>query len=293
MGASRRRDGSYAGGHIVLAENSEIPDWSDEQFYGTEHNPGKDWRLAEFVLQGQAMGFHEYVRKRLARAGFKYDPLAETRAMVRSLCNDLKYRVDAVEFAIKAGIHLRAQPNRLPSNIYGTVGLWEIYSTPSRDARLKTAFKELRDEVARFLVLAAEGGKSLAYVGDDLRRDLHQAYARETLACAITYVRSDGSKAVLSFDEIARRLFRLSFDPYHCVERRWGADEGPELSTCSDGHKKQLWYEAEQRLRIQLNRTHDVLMGFSLVDLKRKVAGSGIDAPANIDVWRVLRNPKP
>ncbi|MEZ5909105.1 MAG: hypothetical protein R3D31_09940 [Hyphomicrobiaceae bacterium] len=71
--------------------------------------------------------------------------------MMRTLCSDLKYRVDAVDLAIQAKIHLRPQPERLPNNIYGTEGDWEIYSTPSRDARLKTAFKELRDEVARFL----------------------------------------------------------------------------------------------------------------------------------------------
>lgn len=292
IGASKQPDGSYAGGRIVLAANNEIADWSDEQFYGTEAHRRKSWRAARFVHDGQVMGFHEYVRKRLARAGFKYDPLAETRAMVRTLCDDLKYRVDAVDFAVGAGVHLRPQPERLPSNIYGAVGDWEVYSTPSRDARLKTAFKELRDEIAWFLALAAQGGKALAYAGDDLRRDLRRVYSKQTRACTVAYQRSDGSKTTLPFDEITRRLFRLSFDPYHCVERRWGADKALELSTCSDGRQKQLWYAAEQRLRNQLERTYDVLMGFSLADLNRRVPGSGIDAPPSINVSKLLSGPR-
>jgi hypothetical protein len=291
VGATKQPDGRYVGGHIVLDEDDKIPDWSDEQFYGTETNPRKAWRAAKFVFKGQALGFHDFVRKRLAKAGFKYDPILETRTMVRSLCNDLKYRVDAVDLAIRAGIHLRPQPDRLPSNIYGADGDWEFYSTPSRDARLKTAFKELRDEIARFLDLEAQDGEDLAYSGENLRRDLRHIYSKETQACTITYQRSDGSKQTLSFEEIKERLFKLSFDPYHCVERRWGADQAEELAMCSDGRRKQLWYAAEQRLRNQLDRTYDVVMGFSLSELERKVPGSGVDARPDVDVWTLLRKP--
>lgn len=291
VGATQQPDGSYVGGHIVLEKDNKLADWSDEQFYGTAANPSKAWRLAKFIFKGQAVGFHEFVRKRLAREGFKYDPIIETRTMVRSLCNDLRYRVDAVNLAVQAGMHLRPQPDRLPSNIYGAVGDWEFYSTPSRDARLKTAFKELHDEIARFLHLEAQGGKDLAYAGQNLRRDLRRIYSKETQACTITYRRSDDSKQTLSFEEIARRLFKLSFDPYHCVERRWGADQVEELLTCPDDRRKQHWYVAEQRLRNQLDRTYDVVMGFSLGDLMRKVRGSGVDAPPDVDAWTVLRKP--
>jgi hypothetical protein len=213
--------------------------------------------------------------------------------MVRSLCEDLKYRVDAVDVAIKAGLHKRPQPDRLPTNIYGTDGDWETYSTPSRDARLKTAFKELRDEVARFLTLAAAGSDRLAYAGSDIRGDIRQVYAAETSACTIAYTRSDGSEKQLSFAEVERRLFALSFDPHHCVERRWGAHDAEELATCGDAADKRAWYEAEQRLRNQPDRTYDVRMGFSLADLKRGVAGTGIDRPPVIDVPALLAGDPP
>jgi hypothetical protein len=288
VGAVRGPDGSYRGGHIRPAPDKDIADWSDEQFFGTERPRPRLWSAGKFVLEGETLDYYDYVRRRLANAGFRYNPLEETRSMVRSLCEDLKYRVDAVDVAIKAGIHKRLQPDRLPNNIYGTDGDWETYSTPSRDARLKTAFKELRDEVARFLALSAAGSPRVAYAGSDLRSDIRQVYLQEAGACTITYVRSDGSERRLSFAEVMRRLFALSFDPHHCAERRWGAQEPDELATCPDSADKRAWYEAEQRLRNQPDRTYDARMGFSLAELRKGAPGSGIDQPPEIDVLTLL-----
>jgi hypothetical protein len=288
VGAAQRPDGSFAGGHIVLSPDKDIPDWSDEQFFGTERNRTKAWTTGKFVLEGETLDYYDYVRRRLATAGFRYDPLEETRTMVRSLCEDLKYRVDAVDVAIKAGIHKRPQPDKLPNNIYGTDGDWETYSTPSRDARLKTAFKELRDEVARFLALSAEGSKRLDYAGEDLRSDIRATYLGEAAGCTISYTRSDGSEKQLTFAEVAKRLFALSFDPHHCVERRWGAQDAQELSTCADGADKRAWYDAQQRLRNQPDRTYDARMGFSLAELRKAVPGNGIDVAPAIDVLTLL-----
>jgi len=293
VGGIQRPDGSYHGGRIVLSPDKQISDWSDEQFFGTEPNRPTTWSQGKFVLAGEKLEYYDYVRKRLANAGFKYDPLEEARSIVRALCEDIKYRVDAVDVAIKAGIHKRPQPDRLPSNIYGTDGDWETYSTPSRDARLKTAFKELRDEVARFLALGSAGTSQLAYAGEDLRGDLRQVYQQEIGACSITYARSDGSEKQLAFAEIGRRLFKLSFDPHHCTERRWGAEDAEELATCPDGADKRAWYEAQRRLRNQPDRTYDVRMGFGLADLKKAVAGSGIDQPPDIDVMALIDEAKP
>ena len=88
--------------------------------------------------------------------------------MVPSNCDDLHYRADAVDLAMAAGINRRPEPDRLPPNIYGTEGDWETYSTPSRDARLKTAFKELRDQTERFVKMYQAHDKKLVYQGNDL-----------------------------------------------------------------------------------------------------------------------------
>jgi hypothetical protein len=288
VGATQLADGSYRGGRIVLAHDRQLADWSDEQFFGTEANRPKAWQQGRFVHEGETLEYYEFVRKRLAAANFKYDPIEETRSMVRALCNDLKYRVDAVDAAIRARMHQRPQPERLPDNIYGTSGDWEVYSTPSRDARLRTAFKELRDEVARFLDLAAQGNKRLAYAGGDLAADLREVYSRDASACLFSYTRSNGAQQQLSLIDVTRRLPYLSFDPYHCVERRWGARDKSELATCTDGGDKADWYAAEQRLRNQIDRTYDVRMNFSLADLRRKAPGSGVDEPPHFDVLELL-----
>jgi hypothetical protein len=103
VGAVRGVDGSLSRGQIKLAADKDIADWSDEQFFGTEPNRPKVWSAGKFVLE--TVEYYDYVRRRLANAGFKYDPVEETRSIVRAPCEDLKYRVDAVDVVIKAGIH--------------------------------------------------------------------------------------------------------------------------------------------------------------------------------------------
>lgn len=287
-GATQLADGSYQGGSIILAADKDLGDWSAEQFFGTEPKRPKDWEKGRFVHEGEALEYYQFVRRRLAKGHFRYDPVEETRSMVRVLCEDLQYRVHAVDAAIAARMHLRPQPSRLPDNIYGTSGDWEVHSTPSRDARLKTAFKELRDEVARFLELAAARSDHIAYSGSDLRRDLLDVYTREAGACTIAYARTDGTVKQVSFADVTRRLHLLSFDPHHCVERRWGASSKEELSSCPDGGDKAEWYAAEQRLRNQIERIYHVRMDFSLADLRRKAPGSGVDDPPDVDVLKLL-----
>ncbi|NJO23693.1 MAG: hypothetical protein HC868_13175 [Sphingomonadales bacterium] len=288
VGATQLTDGSYQGGSIVLAADKDLSDWSDEQFFGTDPKRPEDWEKGRFQHDGETLEYYQFVRRRLAKGHFRYDPMEETRSMVRVLCEDLQYRVHAVDAAIVARMHLRSQPDRLPDNIYGTSGDWEVYSTPSRDARLKTAFKELRDEVARFLELSAVKSAHIAYRGDDIRRDLLEAYTREASACTVSYTRSDGTQKRLSFADVTRRLHLLSFDPYHCVERRWGANDKEELATCTDGPNKAEWYAAEQRLRNQIDRIYHTRMDFSLADLRRKAPGSGVDDPPDADVLKLL-----
>jgi hypothetical protein len=80
----------------------------------------------------------------------------------------------------------------------------------------------------------------------------------------------------------------MSFDPYHCVERRWGATDANELSTCRDGLLKREWYAAEQNLRNQIDRTYDAQMDFTLDELREPGPGKGIPAPPDIDTRAYL-----
>jgi len=95
----------------------------------------------------------------------------------------------------------------------------------------------------------------------------------------------------LGYSDVHDRLFDLSFDPYHCVERRWGATAPGELASCKDGSGKRAWYQAEQGLRNQTERTYDVRMDFSLAQLRSGVSGSGKATPPDIDVESLLASP--
>jgi hypothetical protein len=291
-GATRDSDGHLVGGTIEVARNKDIPSFSDEQFFGNGTRPDDDsnWRDGTFTLNGEILDYYDYVRAKLAGGKLEFDPIKEVRDMVESNCADLHYRADAVNLAIAAGIERQPQPDQLPPNIYGTEGDWETYSTPSRDARLKTAFKELRDMAERFIRMGKAKDPHLVYAGKDQAQDMLNTYEHAAASCAVTYQRTDGSTVTLSYEEARRRLFLLSFDPYHCIERRWGASDAKELATCSDGAEKQAWYMAEQKLRNQIDRTYDAQMGFTLDELGTPGPGKGLAMPPDIDTHGYLQS---
>ncbi|MDE1939326.1 MAG: hypothetical protein KGI68_09925 [Alphaproteobacteria bacterium] len=293
VGATRQADGTLAGGHIVVAANKDIADFSDEQYFGNGRRPAdEDWAQGTFVLHNERLGYYDYVRAQLAGGRLMFDPVGEVGDMASSICSNLKYRVQAVDRAISAGMARMPEPERLPPNIYGTEGDWETYSTPSRDARLKTAFKALRDEAQRFVQMHHREGaiRHLFYFGDDLVGDMLAAYDRATSQCRIVYTRSDGSKVALSYEQARERLFAMSFDPYQCPERRWGATDQAELSTCPDGPVKQDWYSAEQNLRNQTDRSYDARMDFTRDELKTPGAGKGERLQPDTDVRGYLQS---
>jgi len=285
IGYTRAPDGVLNGGHVVVPANKEIADYSDEQFFGNGPRPAddKDWSDGTFTLNKEVLDYYDYVRAKLAGGKLTFDPVKEVHDMVDSNCADLRYRADAVNLAVEAGQINLPQPDHLPQNIYGSDGDWEIYSSPSRDARLKTAFKELRDMVQRFVAMYRVNDPKLLYAGQNLVADLIAMYDREAKACQITYIRTDKTPVVLSYEEARRRLFALSFDPHHCIELRWGASDAREQSSCPDNSTKRAWYASEQRLRNQLERTYDVPMGFTLSQLRAHEPGSGVDQPPDID----------
>jgi formylglycine-generating enzyme required for sulfatase activity len=289
VGYTRRGDGALVGGHAVLASNAEIPDFSDEQFYGNGPRAGDSgWANGTFSSNNEPMDYYDWVRARLSGGKLQIEPVAELGDMVNAICADLHDRQQAVDLSLAAGMQNKSEPSRLPPNIYGTEGDWETYSTPSRDARLKTSFKEVRDKAQRFVEMYRSGDSHLVYAGSDLVADLAATYEHQSGQCSITYARTDGSKITLSYEDLRKRLFQLSFDPYQCVERRWGASDPSELSTCRDGELKQAWYAAEQNLRNQIDRTYEARMDFTLEQLKVPGPGKGVPTPPDTDVRAYL-----
>lgn len=288
-GARQAADGSFAGGKIRAAKNADIAHYSMEQFVGNQPNPANDWRYGDFVVGGRAVNYYDFIRRSLASPDFVYNPVDELRHGMQTICGSVRDRKVAVERAVSAGFPRQDHPPRLPPNIYGTYGPWEGYSTPSRDARLKVSFIDLKRTIAELVDHVTSGENDVRYEGADLPRDLWETYLQEKDACTFTYWRSDDSRIRMNLGHVQDRLWDLSFDPYHCSERRWGAN-GAELETCTDDEHKTRWYEAQRFLRYQAERTYDVRMDFTVDELKPpsvakpEDGGLGVEAPADADL---------
>lgn len=297
VGASRLANGTLVGGRIEPTVNDAIPTFSMEQYIGTNGDPdnraGFDaWRQASFVRNGEALDYYHYVRAVMARGNLRMEPVREMRSAMRSLCFDIRARSQAVDAAISNGIDRMSPPDKLPANIYGTFGYWEMYSTPSRDARLKTSFKEMRDHIEALINMNNQGASTVLYEGTDIVGDLIRTYDEESQRCVTSYRRSNGQSVALSIEDVRERLFDISFDPYQCAERRWGARDPEELSSCRDGAVKTRWYQAQRFLRNQIDRTYDAFMGYSPAELEAGPhtlqSGRGVASPPDVDVRTYL-----
>lgn len=288
VGARQDFSGNYIGGRIEGALNSQLSNYSLEQFYGNEPDPSGDWQKGRFVYRGQTYNYYDYLRRVMALGDLKVDPIRDLRALMTDICVSLQDRVIAVDTAIRSGINIKNHPTRLPKNIYGTEGEWEEYATPARDARLKVSFMDLLQQTQQYIKMWRAGDSNLSYSGVHLAEDLLSVYNQESQKCQFSYNNSGGKKISLNTDAVRRRLFSLSFDPYHCVELRWGAESPSELSTCLDSSNKKEWYSRERWLRYQWERRYDVRMDYSLDELDGPKPGAGIAQPPDVDIVSYL-----
>ena len=288
IGFHKDAQGHLMGGHMAYAQNEQIADFSLVQYIGTEPNPKQDVKKARFVYNGAELGFYEYVRVAVSGGKSTFNPIYELKATMKTLCNDLNDRAQYVDLAVKDRVSTWPHPARLPDNIYGSDNQeWETYSTPSRDARIKAAAAQFYKDLAEMIDLWVHRDNRIVYDGLFLQQDLQAAYEQQSKACTFTYLNSAGRPVSLTYDDMMHRLFALSFDPYNCVELRWGA-AGDERESCPDAKPKLKWYEAEQRLRNQSDRTYDIQMGFDVDELNRHVKGSGIDKPPPVDIKALI-----
>ena len=91
--------------------------------------------------------------------------------------------------------------------------------------------------------------------------------------------------ALVTFYDVAQRAYAISFDPYDCIELRWGAGEA-ERATCQQSQKKLRWYEAEQRLRNDPARSTSE--AYDLDELEHSSKGS--EPPPPVDVRGLIEN---
>jgi len=286
-GAHEDGNGNLIGGHMVYAENDQIGDFSLVQYDGTQSNPGHTVKDARFDYAGDELGFYEYVRAAVSGGKMDYNPVFELKETMKTLCNDLHDRAQYVDQAIAEDIEDKDHPARLPDNIYGSDDpTWESYATPSRDARIRAAFGQFYKDMANMIQLWIDRDPRVVYDGQFLKKDLMAAYEQEAADCSITYLSSDKHPVTLSFDDLVHNVYAMSFDPYDCIELRWGDPR----NSCTDGDDKMRWYRDEQRLRNETDATDGVTMNFTLADLEKHRKGSGDDDPPPVDVKALIEN---
>jgi hypothetical protein len=293
VGAHRDGAGYLIGGRMVYAQNNQIPDFSLVQYTGTEGGSPEDPTAARFVYNGQSLGFYEYARVAVSGGKVDFNPIYELKITMQTMCNDLNDRAQFIGQSIAEGIQNRPHPARLPDNIYGSNNAdWESYSTPSRDARIKAEAAAFYQDMAKMIRLWIDRDPRIVYDGQFLKADLQKAYDKASNACVITYLNSAKHPVSMTLDDMIHRLYKMSFDPYDCVELRWGAS-GDEAQTCTDDSNKLRWYAAEQRLRNQIVPEYNRPMNFTVEDLERHRPGAGVDDPPPVDVKAEIENMGP
>ena len=275
LAGAHSENGHLVGGRMLMAPNERIADFSLVQYRGTEGNG--DGANARFAYNGAPLGFYEYVRVAVSGGKSDFNPVYELEAGMRTLCNDLHDRAQYVDQATANGISAKLHPTSLPANIYSSDdGTWESYATPARDARLRAGFVQLRKDLDEMVRLWINRDPRIVYDGLFLKDDLLKAYDRESASCTITYLASDKRHPVpLSFDDITKRLFAMSFDPYNCVELRWGdfsQEDGG--AACPDQAAKRHWYAVEEQARHEIGRDEgdDSIAGPADVDIRGLIA---------------------
>lgn len=280
VGATEK-NGRLIGGRFVFKKNAELADYSTVQFYGTGRSGGD----ATFEIRGRTVSYETFIRQRLASA--KLDLVADLQRRLAEACDLFKGRVKSVQDAIDAGLHLKAHPSTLPQNIFSANGEWEDYSSPSKDLRLRFAFVSMRLDLQE-AIQAIRNGDASVIRPENLRSELLQAYKNVASTCSVTYKNSVGQPVGLGFSQLIGRTLTMSFDPYHCPERRWGATDASELATCRDDRDKTAWYQAEQAIRYYLEKDWKAEGPISFTDLRDGNLPFEIPSKPNIDIKSYL-----
>jgi hypothetical protein len=314
LSGAKFQGGRYTGGRIKAWQNHDIGDFDLYQFYGEllgsapssvdDPRYSETWKNRTYLDKGgnRHNNEHDWVRMQLKLANTRLNILDEFNDNLDALCLDIKdRRVSVREATENKQMHTKAHPTSLPGNIYGTSGAWEAFSTPSRDARLKSFVREIRQSVLKHSqwleqrpeLIEYRVSHSLAQVysgslsGKNLKGDMQKILDYWKRKCATSYTDSNGSKTNINMKTVLARIYKLSFDPYHCPELRWG--DTAHRSRCEGNGQKWLWYLAQQGLRNQLERRYDLQMDLNLKELRREWSDCNSGGTCHLSVSKRAR----
>lgn len=278
-----------------LLENGSaqmVPNSKLTALYSTQQYRNKP---SEYIYNNKNYSFWDFLKINLAGGIIQIDPINEVKTDLTALCNEMDERVMLVQDATNLKIHTFPFPyDELPSSIYQTnLQPWENISSPGRDQRIRQQAVMLQEKIKTYIK---------ENPSKDFSQKLLKIYQEKTLACKITYQKSNGISTTFTLkDFLENRLYKNSFDPYHCPERRWGAYQQAELASCVDyadkNAVKERWYFAQQTLRNSYERIENVDMSWTLLELESILASgsaekynAGRSEPVKISIENLLKN---
>jgi hypothetical protein len=255
---------SRDGRSMVGTPNHMLPHYSLVQSYGTEnYDPRPEtWSSNIEIIENGVVSqnLYQFGRRKLSRKPFQIDVLGDFRTQMNGLCTAFKERVDAVDKAVERGLHRESHPIVLPANIYQTEGDWENFSSPGRDARIRSSVRSVISTMKQAKEQILSGNTEMIYTGSNLYEDFLRIYNDVAYSCVDQYKNSNNRNVQISLNDFIGRIYDVSFDPYHCPELRWGA-KGRELESCPEYRsrdKKMDWYTAQEFIRYTIDRDTSV-----------------------------------
>lgn len=284
--------------------NSELPTFSLEQ-YQKDANGMHTWTDGDG--RPHKVTWVDQTRLELTNGQASLDPIKEFRGKIVAVCKAAFDRVNAVDSAFKKNLHLTPHPDKIPRNLpLGGGEVWAQEATAGRDSRFKLQIHFASEVLDKAFLYKTSGLRQFGFHGTrhDLAVELLKVLKDEDEACAngrysvgkpLGYTKSDGTFQKLSLKDLFGRAFRMSFDPYHCPELRWGASRPGELLTCANNPLKDEWHRAQQPLRNAMLRNNVLDGDYTLAELRAELldgqlerVGAGLARAPSIDPYEKL-----
>jgi len=208
----------------------------------------------EYAIAGERVSFQEYVKAQMRDDGPLLSPLTGLERRLDRVCQQLDVRSNDISVAQIEGWTVTPHNGKTPRKVFWGTSHWHRRNTAAVDIRLRANVAELSSFVREVLDLSRTNDPRLGWDGTYGELEAAMVAEFERVAsrseCRPTYVNSMGETIQLELRDVLARVRRISFDPYHCPERRWGAPkESLELATCIEDESRQHSYSRQSSLR--------------------------------------------
>jgi hypothetical protein len=257
-------NGSLYGGEVSRPTDTALYQeglYSLEQYFGpgSKVAPGAKVNPNLWKQGYRKIDFFAYLEGKLRPSTTQTMAIDDVSDLLKAFCNEIEQRVTDVDQALAgdAKLNLQPHPAEIPPNIFtSNDSNWEAYSSPSRDGRMRASVVSIANAAITKFKQSRKVGGTVHFEGSaqDYQNTLHLKLQQISNKCIVKYTNSAGRQIPLTMLNVMSRLTKISFDPYHCAEKRWGAS-GQELASCQDQDGDSAWYTSEQVIRNTIGKS--------------------------------------